>query len=53
MDKRSLVGYSPWGRKESDMTEMTEHACMTIFTYSYTLPVPSTPTHYPPALALS
>ena len=21
MDKRSLVGYSPWGRKESDMTE--------------------------------
>ena len=23
---RSLVGYSPWGRKDSDMTEMTEHA---------------------------
>ena len=23
MDKRSLVGYSPWGRKESDMTEAT------------------------------
>ena len=21
MDKRSLVGYSPWGHKESDMTE--------------------------------
>ena len=21
MDKRSLAGYSPWGRKESDMTE--------------------------------
>ena len=21
MDKRSLVGYSPWGREESDMTE--------------------------------
>ena len=21
MDRRSLVGYSPWGRKESDMTE--------------------------------
>ena len=21
--QRSLVGYSPWGRKESDMTEMT------------------------------
>ena len=23
--QRSLAGYSPWGRKESDMTE---HACM-------------------------
>ena len=23
---RSLVGYSPWGRKESDMTEVTQHA---------------------------
>ena len=21
MDKRSLAGYSPWGRKESDMTD--------------------------------
>ena len=21
MDKRSLAGYRPWGRKESDMTE--------------------------------
>jgi len=21
LDKRSLEGYSPWGRKESDMTE--------------------------------
>ena len=25
MDKRSLVGYSPWSRKESDMAEATEH----------------------------
>ena len=24
---RRLVGYSPWGRGESDMTEATEHAC--------------------------
>ena len=24
-DTRSLVGYSPWGCKESDMTEATEH----------------------------
>ena len=23
--QRSLVGYSPWGRKESDATEATEH----------------------------
>ena len=53
MDKRNLEGYSPWGRKESDTTEMTEHACMTIFTYLHTLPVPCTPTRYPPALALA
>ena len=26
--QRSLAGYSPWGRKESDMTEMTERAHM-------------------------
>ena len=25
--ERSLVDYSPWGRKESDMTEVTELAC--------------------------
>ena len=24
--QRSLVGYSPWGRKELDTTEATEHA---------------------------
>ena len=23
--RRSLVGYSPWGHKESYMTEVTEH----------------------------
>ena len=23
--QRSLVGYSPWGHKESDMTEVTSH----------------------------
>ena len=23
--QRSLVGYSPWGQKESDMIEATEH----------------------------
>ena len=26
--QRSLVGYSPWGHKELDMPEVTEHACM-------------------------
>ena len=26
--RRSLVGYSPWGCKESDTTEVTEHACL-------------------------
>ena len=26
--QKSLVGYSPWGLKESDMTEATEHAHM-------------------------
>ena len=29
--QRSLVGYSPWGRKESDTTEATKYAC-TFFT---------------------
>ena len=24
--QRSLAGYSPWGRKELDTTEVTEHA---------------------------
>ena len=24
--QRSLAGYSPWGHKESDMTEVTQHA---------------------------
>ena len=26
--QRNLVGYSPYGYKESDTTEVTEHACM-------------------------
>ena len=26
--QRSLVGYSSWGHKESDMTEVTQHACV-------------------------
>ena len=26
--KRSLAGYSPWGHKESDSVEATEHTCL-------------------------
>ena len=26
-----LGGYSPWGHKESDTTEVTEHAFITIY----------------------
>ena len=29
--ERSLVGYGPWGRKESDTTEVTEHAYTLIY----------------------
>ena len=29
--QRSLMGYSPQGHKESDMTKVTEHACMHLF----------------------
>ena len=28
--QKSLVGYSPWGRKESDTTETTYQACTTL-----------------------
>ena len=26
--QRSLAGYTPWDRKESDKTEATQHTCM-------------------------
>ena len=29
--QRSLVGPSPWGHKELDRTEMTQHACVYIY----------------------
>ena len=29
--KRNLAGYSPWGHRQSDTAEVTEHAC--IYTY--------------------
>jgi len=33
--QRSLAGHSPWGRKESDMTEETEHTAHVISFYLY------------------
>ena len=32
--QRSLVGYRLWGGKESDTTEVTQHACMHLTLYS-------------------
>ena len=41
--QRNLEGYSPWGQKESDMTEATEHAHMYahMYTHTHTNGVPS------------
>ena len=35
MDKRSLAGYSPWGRKKLDMTEHM-HTCTQTHTHTHT-----------------
>jgi len=35
--QRSLVGYSPWGCKESDTTEVTSHAGTHSWDYVWTL----------------
>ena len=34
LGQRSLVGYSPWGCKESDTTEVTEHTRQYTFSWS-------------------
>ena len=34
--QRALVGYSPWGHKESDMTKMTEHSPYALFQIGFT-----------------
>ena len=34
--QRSLAGYSPWGCKESDMTEATEHTRMHMHAHTHT-----------------
>ena len=33
--QRSLAGYSPWGRKELDTTEVPGHACTHVCLYVY------------------
>ena len=33
---RSLVGYSPWGRKESDTTEQLYFTSLQIYTHTHT-----------------
>ena len=37
--QRSLVGYSPWGRKESDTTERLHFTSLQISSEGYGLPV--------------
>ena len=34
--QRSLAGYSPWGYKESDTTEVAKHACVCMHTHTHT-----------------
>ena len=36
--QRSLVGYSPWGCKETDMTEATQHGTQHVLSTYLTLP---------------
>ena len=33
--QRSLVGYSPWGRKESDTTKATQHVHIVFIDWKY------------------
>ena len=34
--QRSLAGYSPWGYKESDTTEVAKHACVCVHAHTHT-----------------
>ena len=44
--REELGGYSPWGCKESDMTEVTEHAFLCAGTTNlYAFLVPTPPSH--------
>ena len=44
--QRSLVGYCPWGQKESDMTEQVNSICVLMHLYIYKYAFPSVPTSY-------
>ena len=35
-EQRSLAGYSPWGCKDSNMTEVTSHVCTRMRTHTHT-----------------
>ena len=35
--QRSLVGFSPWGHKELDMTDVTLHTCTQPYSYFHIL----------------
>ena len=37
--QRSLVGYSPWGRKELDTTETTDHTCTMLHSWRIGIPM--------------
>ena len=55
MDEGGLVGYSPWGCKESDTTEATEHTCCPLSLWCHqTIPSSVIPfSSYPQSLSAS
>ena len=45
------MGYSPWGRKESDVTERLRFHCLFIFSVYMSIPISEfIPLHFPPGL---
>ena len=51
MEKKSLVGYSPWGHKESDMTKNT-HTHITLFRELKKPTVYLKPSKYKPSIGV-
>ena len=47
--QRSLVGYSPWGRKESDTTELLHRALKDVYQHFQALPLEVSSTTIPVA----